>query len=87
MSDLPLYEIKDIKLAPEGHHKIDWAYRNMPVLRIIEQELKETRPFEGLKISVSVHVEAKTANLALVLREGGADVAGSQQRKPSFYAG
>ncbi|MBR4819771.1 MAG: adenosylhomocysteinase [Clostridiales bacterium] len=75
MSDLPLYEIKDIKLAPEGHHKIDWAYRNMPVLRIIEKELKETRPFEGLKISVSVHVEAKTANLALVLREGGADVA------------
>ncbi len=75
MSELPLYEIKDIALAPSGHHKIDWAYRNMPVLRAIEKELQETKPFEGLKISVSVHVEAKTACLALVLREGGADVA------------
>lgn len=75
MSDCSNYEIKDISLAPSGHHKIDWAYRNMPVLRIIEQELKESKPFAGLKISVSVHVEAKTACLALALREGGADVA------------
>ncbi|HOO62010.1 MAG TPA: adenosylhomocysteinase [Bacillota bacterium] len=75
MESIPNYVVSDISLAPSGHKKIDWAYRNMPVLRAIEQELIASKPFTGLKISVSVHVEAKTACLALVLRQGGADVA------------
>ena len=54
-------EVKDIELAPSGIKKIEWAYRNMPVLRAIESELIQRQPFAGLKISVSVHVEAKTA--------------------------
>ena len=69
------YEVKDISLAPYGLEKIDWAYRNMPVLRAIEAELIEKQPFKGLKISISVHVEAKTACLARALARGGAEVA------------
>ena len=69
------YEVKDITLAPYGLEKIDWAYRNMPVLRAIEAELIEKQPFKGLKIAVSVHVEAKTACLARALARGGAEVA------------
>lgn len=69
------YEVKDISLAPYGLEKIEWAYRNMPVLRAIEAELIAKQPFKGLKISISVHVEAKTACLARALARGGADVA------------
>ncbi len=72
---IPAYEVKDISLAPYGIEKIEWAYRNMPVLRAIEKELIEEQPFKGMKISVSVHVEAKTACLARALARGGADVA------------
>lgn len=71
----PQYDIKDINLAASGQEKIDWAYRNMPVLRAIEKELIDEQPFKGMKISVSVHVEAKTACLARALARGGADVA------------
>ena len=69
------YEVRDISLAPKGLEKIEWAYRNMPVLRAIEAELIEKQPFAGMKISVSVHVEAKTACLARALARGGAEVA------------
>ena len=69
------YEVRDINLAPTGIEKIEWAYRNMPVLRAIEAELIEKQPFQGMKISVSVHVEAKTACLARALARGGAEVA------------
>lgn len=73
--EIPQYEVKDINLQESGMKKIEWAYRNMPVLRAIEQELIDEQPFKGLKISVSVHVEAKTACLARALARGGADVA------------
>ena len=69
------HEVKDMSLAPYGLEKIEWAYRNMPVLRAIEAELIEKQPFKGLKISVSVHVEAKTACLARALARGGGEVA------------
>lgn len=73
--ETPQYVVKDINLAPNGMKKIEWAYRNMPVLRAIEAELIEEKPFAGLNVSVSVHVEAKTACLARALARGGADVA------------
>lgn len=73
--NVPMYDVKDISLAPSGMKKIEWAYNNMPVLRAIEAELIKEQPFKGLKISVSVHVEAKTACLARALARGGADVA------------
>jgi len=75
MSSIPQYLVRDISLASSGNEKIEWAYKNMPVLRAIEKELISEKPFAGLKIAVSVHVEAKTACLAKVLRSGGAEVA------------
>jgi len=62
------------ELAPEGQRKIDWVRRNMPILRQIEQQFVAERPFAGLRMTVCIHLEAKTANLALVLRSGGATV-------------
>ncbi len=69
------YSIKDISLAENGRKKIEWAYQNMPVLREIEKEFLRDKPFLGKRIAVSVHVEAKTACLAKLLKAGGAEVA------------
>jgi len=66
--------IKDISLAPSGHRKIDWVRSNMPCLSRIEKDFQRDKPFAGKKIAMSIHLEAKTANLAIVLREGGAKV-------------
>lgn len=66
------YEIRDIGLAPSGHQKIQWVKNNMPLLSGLEEEFRKTRPFEGIKISLSVHLEAKTAYLCLVLAAAGA---------------
>jgi len=63
------------ELAPEGQQKIDWVRRNMPILRKLEDEFRESQPFAGRRVLVCVHLEAKTAYLALVLRAGGATVA------------
>ncbi len=66
------YEVKDVSLAPSGRTKINWVRANMPVLAGIEEEFRRTRPFEGIKISLSVHLEAKTAYLCETLAAGGA---------------
>jgi len=67
-------EIKDINLAESGLKKIEWVKQYMPVLRSIEQQFIKEQPFKGKKISMSIHLEAKTAYLATVLRAGGATV-------------
>jgi len=67
--------IRDISLADSGRRKIEWVKRNMPILSGLEEEFKRTRPFEGVKISLSVHLEAKTAYLSKVLASGGAQMA------------
>ena len=67
--------IRDINLAPIGKQKIEWVKRNMPILNSLEQEFKKTRPFEGIRISLSIHLEAKTAYLSKVLAAGGAQMA------------
>ena len=66
--------VKDMSLAPSGRQKIQWVRDFMPALSGIEERFRREKPFAGLTIAVSVHLEAKTANLGLVLREGGADV-------------
>ena len=66
--------IKDITLAPSGTDKINWVRSYMPILDRIEKEFIKTQPFAGLKISMSIHLEAKTARLAHCLRAGGATV-------------
>ena len=67
-------EIKDLALAPSGETKIAWVKRNMPVLRSIEADFEREKPFAGLKIALSVHLEAKTAYLCRVLAAGGAEM-------------
>ena len=67
-------EIRDASLAPSGERKINWVRDHMPVLRSIHEEFRETRPLEGLKVALSVHMEAKTAYLATVIQDGGAEV-------------
>lgn len=62
-------------LAPSGHDKIEWVRSYMPILRSIENEFRKVKPFSGLRIAMSIHLEAKTAYLAKVLRAGGAEVA------------
>lgn len=66
--------IRDIAMAPSGEMKIKWVERNMPVLRGIGEEFTRTRPFAGMKIALSVHLEAKTAYLCRVLEMGGAEM-------------
>lgn len=67
--------ITDIRLAPEGHLKIDWAAAHMPVLSRIRDRFEREKPFAGLKVAISLHLEAKTAYLAKVIAAGGAEVA------------
>jgi adenosylhomocysteinase len=63
------------ELAAEGQRKIEWVRRNMPILRQLEQRFAAELPFAGKRIAICIHLEAKTAYLALVLRAGGATVA------------
>ena len=67
-------EIRNIALAPEGEKKIAWVKQFMPLLRGIETEFAETKPLAGLKVALSVHMEAKTAYLCRVLQAGGAEM-------------
>ena len=66
--------IKDINLAPSGELKIKWVERNMPVLRGIGEDFRRTKPFAGLRVALSVHLEAKTAYLCRVMEMGGAEM-------------
>ncbi len=68
------YEIRDISLAPSGDHKISWVKKNCPLLRSLEEDFKKEQPFKGIRIALSVHLEAKTAYLCKVLAAGGAEM-------------
>ncbi|RLF83978.1 adenosylhomocysteinase, partial [Thermococci archaeon] len=68
------YCVKDIKLAPEGEKKIDWVSRFMPVLQNIRKEFEQEKPFKGVKIATTLHLEMKTAFLLLTLKAAGAEV-------------
>lgn len=66
--------VRDLRLAPEGEKKIAWAARKMPVLNRLCEDYVADQPFKGLRIGMSIHLEAKTAHLAEVLRQCGAEV-------------
>ena len=68
------FDVKNIDLAPGGRHRIEWAEQEMPVLRGIQQQFKDERPFAGLRVSACMHVTTETANLMASLHQGGADV-------------
>ena len=67
------YDIKDINLAPQGKQRIDWAAREMPVLRQITERFEKEKPFAGIRITACCHVTTETASLAIALKAGGAD--------------
>ena len=67
-------DVKDLSLAPAGKDKIEWVASYMPILNRIRADFEARKPFAGLKIAMSIHLEAKTAYLAKVLRAGGAAV-------------
>lgn len=67
-------EIRDINLAESGAKKIEWVKRNCDLLRMLEEEFTNTKPFAGKKVALSVHLEAKTAYLCKVLAAGGAEM-------------
>ncbi len=68
------YDIKEIKLAEGGRRRIDWAEREMPVLRLIRERFAKERPLKGMRISACLHVTTETANLMHTLHDGGAEV-------------
>ncbi|MCE5189618.1 MAG: adenosylhomocysteinase, partial [Eubacteriales bacterium] len=69
-----MHRIRDISLAPLGEQKIEWVRRNMPILNGIRASFERDLPFRGLKIALSIHLEAKTAYLCRVLAAGGAEM-------------
>jgi adenosylhomocysteinase len=68
------YDIKDPSLAEAGQKRIEWAYREMPVIKLIRGRFAKEKPLKGIRISACLHVTTETANLVLTLREGGAEV-------------
>jgi adenosylhomocysteinase len=66
--------IRDINLAESGKQKIEWVRKNMPLLRELEEDFTQRKPIKGLRVTVSVHLEAKTAYLAKVFAAGGGEV-------------
>jgi adenosylhomocysteinase len=68
------WDVKDLKLAEDGRSKIDWAGREMPVLGLIKERFAKEKPLNGVKIAGCLHITSETANLALTLQAGGADL-------------
>src|SRR5579862_9291702 len=67
-------DVKSLSLAPKGKLRIEWANQWMPVLQLIRKRFQKEKPLKGVRISACLHVTTETANLAIALRDGGADV-------------
>jgi adenosylhomocysteinase len=68
------YDIKDSSLADEGKLRIEWAGKEMPVIKLIKQRFVKEKPLQGIRVSACLHITTETANLALALKAGGADL-------------
>ncbi len=68
------YDVKDLSLAPKGKLRIEYAEREMPVLRLIRERFEKEKPLSGVALAACLHVTTETANLAITLKAGGADV-------------
>ncbi|HDK26193.1 MAG TPA: adenosylhomocysteinase, partial [Candidatus Atribacteria bacterium] len=68
------YEIKNINLAKKGRERIEWAEKQMSVLSLIKKRFNQEKPLRGIKIAACLHITTETANLAITLKEGGAEV-------------
>src|SRR5438876_9520029 len=67
-------DIKEIALADLGKRRIEWAFQSMPVLQTIRKQFIKNQPLAGLRLSACLHVTAESANLMIVLKDGGAQV-------------
>src|SRR3984893_4525356 len=67
-------DVKDLALAEKGKRKIEWANQHMPVLQLIRKQFIKEQPLKGVRMSACLHVTSETANLAITLRDGGAEV-------------
>ena len=67
-------DVKDIALADHGKRRIEWANQHMPVLQLIRKQFIKDQPLKGIRMSACLHITSETANLAITLRDGGADV-------------
>src|SRR5213080_996299 len=67
-------DVKDISLAPRGKDRIEWAAKEMPVLRLIQERFIKDQPLKGVRMSGCLHITTETANLAITLKAGGADL-------------
>ena len=74
-SALPSHAIKDLALADKGCLRIEWAEQEMPVLREISRRFAEEQPLAGVRVAGCLHVTTETANLAITMKAGGAEVA------------
>jgi adenosylhomocysteinase len=68
------YDVKDLKLNKMGRDRVEWAYKDMPVLKEINKDLLKTKPFKNINIAACLHVTTETANLLISLKNGGANV-------------
>ena len=67
------FDVKDIGLAKQGKQRIEWAEREMPVLRLIRERFNEEKPLKGVRLVACAHITTETANLARALQAGGAE--------------
>lgn len=74
MSKVAVSTLRDPSLAPEGHLKINWVRAHMPILNQLAKDYGETKPFKGHRVAMSIHLEAKTAFMAMVFAQAGAEV-------------
>ena len=79
-STSPAHDVTDLGLAAEGVRRIEWAEREMPVLRLIRERFERDRPLDGLRIGACLHVTTETANLMRTLKAGGAQVVLARQQ-------
>ncbi|KKU81004.1 MAG: Adenosylhomocysteinase [Candidatus Gottesmanbacteria bacterium GW2011_GWA1_47_8] len=75
MANAVPHDVKDVSLAPMGKLRIEWAGQSMPVLKILEKRFAKEKPLKGVRLGACLHVTAETANLMLVLKSGGAELA------------
>src|ERR1700737_2707518 len=67
-------DVRDISLAPRGKDRIEWAAKEMPVLRLIRERFTKDTPLKGIRMAGCLHITTETANLAITLKAGGADL-------------
>lgn len=75
MNEMVKHDVKDLKLAKQGKLKIEWAGKNMPVVRMIAERFGKEKPLKGVRLGACLHVTSETANLVIALVAGGAEVA------------